>query len=93
MKITWRQDKDRINRRKHGYSLSEAATVFADPLAAVTSDEEHSAKENRFKIIGMSCLGHLLRVSYTYTREDGIHLITARKPSRTERKDYEKQQY
>lgn len=93
MKITWRQDKDRTNQRKHRYTLSEAATVFADPLAAVTADEEHSVDENRFKIIGMSCLGHLLRVSYTYTRENGIHIITARRPSRAERKDYEQQQF
>lgn len=38
MQFTWNLRKAASNLRKHGVSFSEAATVFADPLALLTED-------------------------------------------------------
>ncbi|MBN1934834.1 MAG: BrnT family toxin [Anaerolineae bacterium] len=40
MKVTveWDPTKARINRRKHGVTFEEAATVFNDPLSSTISD-------------------------------------------------------
>ena len=48
----WNERKDRTNRKKHGFA--EAALVFADPLARIFPDEEHSIHEHREIIIGNS---------------------------------------
>jgi uncharacterized DUF497 family protein len=62
-------------------------TVFADPLARIFPDEEHSVTEMREIIIGHSAR-HLLVVSFTGS-EDRVRIFSARKATRTERKDYE----
>jgi uncharacterized DUF497 family protein len=36
--FTWSRGKAATNRRKHGVTFEEAATVFADPLAKVRED-------------------------------------------------------
>jgi uncharacterized DUF497 family protein len=52
------------------------------------SDPDHAYDENRFIIIGISSSGNLLMVSHTY-RNDNIRIISARKLTRKERKQYE----
>jgi len=43
----WRASKAEANARKHGVSFGEALTVFADPLARIFDDPDHSADESR----------------------------------------------
>ncbi len=38
VQFTWDRKKAALNLRKHGVSFTEAATVFADPLAAMLQD-------------------------------------------------------
>lgn len=45
---------------KHGLLFEEALTVFADPLARIFDDEEHSGEERRDAIVGHSGKGRLL---------------------------------
>jgi uncharacterized DUF497 family protein len=63
--------------------------IPGDPLARIHDDPAHSsARERREVIIGHSSRGRLLLVSFT-ERSQGIRLISARKATRNERRDYE----
>lgn len=86
--VEWDDNKNRSNRHKHGVSFQEAATVFADPLSLINPDHEHSTSELRYHIIRMSVFSELLTVAYT-ERGRLIRIITARKPTQQERRDYE----
>lgn len=88
--IVWDEGKHGSNRAEHKISFHEAATVFTDPLAAVIDDPDHSLDEQRFLIVGESGAGHLLVVSYT-ERGGKIRIISARRATRRERKDYEEE--
>ena len=88
LEFEWDEKKADGNRRKHGVSFEEAATVFGDPLAAIFDDQEHSADEEREIIVGHSERGRLLLVSFT-VRGEAIRLISARKATKQERRDYE----
>lgn len=85
----WDENKAKINKRKHGVSFDEAQTIFTDDLSVIKPDVEHSNTEERLLIIGTSNKNRLIVVSYT-EREDIIRLINARKATRNERKQYEK---
>ena len=84
----WDANKDKQNLRKHGVSFAEASTVFGDPFSIVFEDPDHSKEEDRFLIAGHSYKDRLLIVSFT-ERENRIRIISARKMTARERKDYE----
>ena len=89
-RIVWDEKKNKINRTKHQISFEEAAVVFFDSLALTVSDSEHSWYEFRFITIGETKTQKMIVVFYTET-EDEIRIISARKPTRTERLNYEKE--
>jgi uncharacterized DUF497 family protein len=61
--------------------------VFHDPLA-VTVEASHTEGERRFVTIGMGSAGELLVAVYT-DRHGSYRLISARRPTRKERRQYE----
>jgi uncharacterized DUF497 family protein len=81
-------DKARTNGQKHGVTFEEAATVFGDQLAVIFDDEAHSDDEPREIIVGHSEQNRILLVSFT-ERFDRIRIISARRATKRERKDYE----
>lgn len=85
----WDLDKARENERKHGITFEEAATVFGDDDAVLLDDVEHSDREDRFIIIGMSARERILLAVYTIREEDIIRLISGRRVERHERRTYE----
>ena len=85
----WDEEKAAENLAKHGVSFAEASTVFADPLSRTIPDPLHSDEEDRFVILGESTSGHTLVVVHTY-REENIRIISARRATPRERKDYER---
>ena len=85
----WDDEKAAENLTKHGVSFSEASTVFADPLSRTIVDPLHSGAEERFIVLGQSGLLHMLVVVHTY-RGDVIRIISARRATSSERKDYER---
>jgi uncharacterized DUF497 family protein len=88
-RITWHDKKAARNRIKHDeVTFEEAATVFGDPLASTIDDPAHSQDECRYITIGESSAARLLTVSYTETDAE-IRIISARKPSVSEREEYE----
>ena len=70
-------------------SFEEAQTVFYDPLASIFDDEAHSALEKREIIIGHSEKGRLLLVCFTERAHLVVRIISARRATRRERRDYE----
>jgi uncharacterized protein len=90
LRFEWNPRKARTNFANHGVSFEEALTVFADPLARIFADEDHSIEENREIIIGHSKKSRLLLVCFA-AQGNSIRLISARKATRTERYDYEEQ--
>ena len=85
----WDDEKASENLTKHGVSFSEASTVFADPLSRTIVDPLHTEAEERFIVVGESGLQHTLVVVHTY-RGDVIRIISARRATSSERKDYER---
>jgi hypothetical protein len=69
--------------------FEEAATVFGDPLGRITDDPRHSEGEERFALLGESSKRRLLVVLFT-ERDNTIHLISARKATRRERRAMKK---
>lgn len=87
----WDPAKAADNLSKHGISFEEAITVFANPLARIHVDPDHSEVEDREIIVGHSKQGKFLLVAFT-ERQARIRLIGARRATRQERKDYEESQ-
>jgi uncharacterized DUF497 family protein len=90
VKFEWDTHKAEKNKLLHGVSFEEGLTVFADSLARIFDDEKHStSKENREIIIGHSTQGRLLLVSFAERKEETVRIISVRKTTKHERKDYE----
>ncbi|MDE3178942.1 MAG: BrnT family toxin [Acidobacteriota bacterium] len=88
VEFEWNPDKAKSNQEAHGINFLEAVTVFADPLARIFEDDEHSEEEPREIIIGHSAKRRLVLVCFT-VRGRRIRIIGARKATPLERKDYE----
>lgn len=61
--------------------------AFFDPSAVDDFDADHSEKEVRYNLIGLSSC-RLLFVVYTQPEEDVIRLISARKAEKKHRRIY-----
>jgi len=89
MRIIWDENKNRENIRKHHVSFEEAQTVFYDPNGKLIDDPDHSDKEDRYIILGLSKILHLLVVCHCYREDDEtIRIISARKATTKETKYY-----
>lgn len=88
LRFEWDPIKADANFAKHDVSFEEAMTVFADPLARIFPDEEHSVEGLREIIIGHSVGHQLILVNFTGI-DDRVRIFSARKATRRERKDYE----
>jgi uncharacterized protein len=87
MGSTFDPDKDAANIAKHGVSLLEGEGVLNDPLG-LTIDDESSEGEPRWITIGANASGELLVVIWT-ERDGGERLISVRRATAKEQKDYE----
>ena len=89
--IQFDRDKSKaaLNKKKHGISFEEAATVFYDDDALEFHDPDHSEKEDRFFMVGLSFRTRVLIVSHC-VREAGsrIRIISARKATKQEAHKY-----
>jgi uncharacterized DUF497 family protein len=94
MRITWRPDKERRNRLKHGLDFSLAEQVFADPLSCTVWDHVIDGEE-RWRTFGAVTVGGRFVVGvvvHTYPdREDEtwIHVIGMREATTHEQRQYE----
>lgn len=85
--------KTRANVRKHNVSFERAATIFRDPHLLSIPDEEHSETEERWVTIGVDETDALVVISHTFVKtrrtSSRIRIISARKATKRERKQYE----
>ena len=91
MELEWDPKKAAENLRKHGVSFNEAATVYGDYLSVSVPDPAHSSVEYRYIIVGASTRGRALLVCYT-GRGGRTRLISARRLTASEKRDYEENQ-
>lgn len=77
------------NAKKHGISFEEAKTVFDDDNARLIADPDYSDGEERFVLLGMSYTLKVLTVVHCYMDEEStIRIISARKSTKNEEKQY-----
>ena len=88
MNIIWDPNKAETNFNKHGIRFSDAEMVLYDSFS-MTIEEQIVADEIRYVTVGTDAVGRILAVVYSY-RKNTIRLISARKATRKERKQYEK---
>lgn len=89
MGIEWDPEKAKANVSEHGVGFPEAVTVLEDEFA-LTREDPDAVNEQRFVTLGLSGLGNLLVVVYTYRDPDRIRIISAWKANRRQRLLYEK---
>ena len=86
-RFSWREEKAERNAQDHGVTFGEAKQVFDDLREVVFFDPDHSTPEEpRWVRIGLSGR-RLLLVVYTI-RRDRIHIIHARKASKSMERVY-----
>ncbi len=86
MEFEWNRNKAASNFRTHGVRFEYATRVFDDPFRIEREDDSENYGEQRFQVIGM-VESHLLFVVYT-DRNDVIRIISARKATSHERRQY-----
>jgi uncharacterized protein len=84
--LEWDEEKNAINKRKHGVSFEKAKKVFFDPRRFETFDKKHSFFEERLITVGFSDLT-LLTVVFT-EKDDIVRIISARKAKKDEEEEY-----
>lgn len=89
IKFEWDNHKASSNETKHGVSFEEARSVFYDERAKLIGDPDHSEKEDRFILLGLSCSLRVLIVCHCYRSKGNlIRIISARKATKNETKAY-----
>ena len=89
IKFTWDENKAQINVLKHNISFDEAKTVFEDENARLILDPDHSQNEERFILLGLSIKLKVLTVVHCYRDdEQNIRIISARKSTKVEQRQY-----
>jgi uncharacterized DUF497 family protein len=92
VRFEWDEEKNQANYRKHGVTFEAAARVFFDPELLMIQDREVDGEE-RWQTTGMAEGVLLLLVAHTIWDEDDeevVRIISARKVSKRERRDYER---
>lgn len=99
LRFEWDEAKNIANQRKHGVSFEEASQVFLDPLHVVVADRVVDG-EQRWQALGLAskAIGSMLLLLVAHTvREDlecgtfteVVRIISARRATAEERKNYE----
>lgn len=82
----WDKAKAEQNKGRHGVAFADTFAVFNDPYALTVENGRHDGR--RYVTIGTDAFGRTLVVVYTW-RGENIRIISARKATRTEVKQYE----
>ena len=89
IRFEWDSRKARSNEQKHGVTFEEAQTVFFDEQALLIEDPRLEHEEERFVLLGLSASLRLLVVVHALRHRDVIRIISARKATRLETREYE----
>lgn len=89
MEIVWDENKRAANLAKHGVDFADAVGVFYDDQA-LTGEDEDAESEQRLLTLGMDFLGRILVVVHSESEDADIRMISARKASPVQRRQYER---
>jgi uncharacterized protein len=90
MDYEWDSAKARANARKHGVDFADAVLALSDE-SAVTIPDPDSENEERFVPLGVDPNGRVLVTVFTH-RGERIRIVSSRKASKGERRQYEEGQ-
>jgi hypothetical protein len=93
MRFEWDPDKARSNLVKHGVTFEDAEFVWEDPLRVIRFDSVQDYEE-RWRAIGAVGPVALIIVIHIYpdaTDEDRVRIISARRATAHERRQYEQE--
>ena len=88
MKFVWDENKNEENIRKHGIDFMDVPSMFKLPML-VQYDDKKNYGEDRWIGIGLMRFIVVL-VIYSEPGSNMIRIISARKATKKERKNYEK---
>jgi hypothetical protein len=71
-RFVWDPGKSAANARKHAVTFLEAETVFLDEEALLMADPDHSDREDRFVLLGLSFRLRTLVVCHCYREADEV---------------------
>jgi len=86
MQYEWDETKREANLRRHGIDFTDIPSVLEGDLI-VLEDDRYEYGETRFIAFGLLS-GRLVAIAYTERGEDVIRLISARKASKYETRQY-----
>ena len=94
-KFLWDKAKARANERKHGVSFMFGAKALEDTLADFLYDRDHESDEYRWVVKAMANEALLVVVYAIDERNNGnyVRLISARRATSRERREYEGGEY
>lgn len=87
MRFQYDPAKAAENLKNHKVSFADAEGALEDPLA-ITVEDPDAEGEKRFVTVGLGSAGELLVVVWT-ERDEDCRLISARRATRKERRQYE----
>jgi uncharacterized DUF497 family protein len=82
----WDPKKAAGNLRKHAIDFADAVTVLEDERALTIDDSD--SDEQRYLTIGLDAIARILVVVYAW-RDENVRIISARKATPAERRQYE----
>jgi uncharacterized DUF497 family protein len=91
MQFTWDENKNTINKSKHGISFETAKLVFNDPLH-ISIQDRYEKGEQRWQTLGLINGIVVILVAHCIDEENTveiIRIISARKATKQERLCYE----
>jgi uncharacterized DUF497 family protein len=88
MKFEWDENKNDSNVKQHGIDFQDAKNIF-DGYTVTIEDDRFDSGEQRFVSFGI-IYGHVIAVVHLET-EEVIRIISARKATKNEQKEYFKQ--
>lgn len=85
----WHEEKNRLNRLKHGVDFHEAVLAFQDDDGLLIRDSGRQAEE-RFILIGLCEVRGYLVVVHCYRQDDAVvRIISARRANKKEIRVYQ----
>ena len=89
MKFTWDEEKNAINRQKHGIDFDDISTVFEKPMVTFL-DQRKEYGEDRW--VGIGWFRDILAVIvFTESNDETIRIISVRKAKRHEEHLYKQE--
>lgn len=93
LEFEWDENKNKLNKEKHGITFEEAKDVLYDEDALLVFDKNHSNFEDRYLMVGMIKTLNIIAIVFCIREKEKIRIISARKATIEERKEYEERKF